>query len=293
MTFSGKRDRAILATLFNSEPSAAGDFVASKNLFNAIKNLPPVDSWRKKRFERYFKSSQGRGLSWGAFKSFAEAKQAMPASAAIGYDNDGCTALYSDRHDRIFSYDYPVLYWLQPLIKADIRVFDIGGHLGLHYYAYRKYLRGLQQARWTVCEVPTVAVHGRELAAARGVTQLSFTSDYAEIDGQDIVLSAGALQYVEQTTITELLGSVTRRPRHVILNKIPLFDGPDFVTIEHTGPFYSPYRNFNRAGFFGAFAKLGYELMDQWEVPGRTHQLAFHPELSYEYSSGVYFAMRS
>lgn len=262
-----------------------------RTMLNAVKNFPPVLYLRKKRFERYFKTVRGSDLTWGAFDTVEEARRAIPHGRPLGYDNDGCAAMYSNRLDRIFPYDYPVLFWLRPLIVPGVKIFDIGGHVGVHYHAYRNYLSDLENASWTVCEVPTVAARGQELAVERGASNLMFTSDYVDLDGQDVLISAGALQYIEHATVTDMLRATKVRPRHVILNKIPLYDGPDFVTLENTGPSFSPYRNFNRDKFMAEFRDLGYRLTDSWQVPGRHHQLAFHPERSYSYSSGVYFQL--
>ncbi|MBL8523465.1 MAG: methyltransferase, TIGR04325 family [Betaproteobacteria bacterium] len=263
------------------------------NLIERLKRFPPIHALRKARFERYAQSPEGRGLCWGAFPTFEEAKRAIPADTRLGYDNDQCAQMYADRLEQIFPYDYPVLFWLRSALTPGSSVFDIGGHVGLHYHSYRRYLPELETVSWTVCEVPAVVERGRKLAIERSAPTLAFTSDFSSIDGKEIVLSAGALQYLEQTTITELIASVSRPPQHVILNKIPLHDGPDFVTVENTGPSQSPYRNFNRAKFIDEFRRLGYEHVDSWDVPGRLHHMPYHPELSYEHSSGVYFARKT
>jgi putative methyltransferase (TIGR04325 family) len=36
--------------------------------------------------------------------------------------------------------EYPLLFWLRPLLSNGMRVFDFGGYLGNGFYLYRPYL---------------------------------------------------------------------------------------------------------------------------------------------------------
>ena len=92
-------------------------------------------------------------------------------------------------------------YGLRPLLPEVSRVFDAGGHIGAHYYGYRRFLTFPENLRWTVCEVPTTNRAGRELAATEGANALSFTEDFATADGADVLLASGVVQYLEKPLV--------------------------------------------------------------------------------------------
>ncbi len=265
-----------------------------RRLVSIIKEMPPVRALRRLRHARRFSSSAGYGSFWGVYASFAEALRAVPRGNPVGFDSEALACEFSDRLDHVFTYDYPVMFWLAMLLREDRSVFDIGGHVGVHYYAYRKYIEGLESVRWVVSEVPKVAARGRELAAGRGAQNLAFTSDLQDVAGHDVVIAAGSLQYIERPLFAELLGSIRQRlrPRHLIVNKIPLYGGATFVTLQNAGVSNTPCYNFNGAEFVGGLEKLGYRIVDSWSVPERSNHIPLHPERSFGSYSGLYFAMR-
>ena len=63
------------------------------------------------RFARSFGSFQG------VFRSFAEARIAAPDRTRIDFNCREYAAEYQDRRDRVFSFDYPILFWLKPLLS--------------------------------------------------------------------------------------------------------------------------------------------------------------------------------
>src|SRR6185295_18174932 len=145
--------------------------------------------------------------------TFDEAKRNVPALITEGYDNSAAAGFYRERLDRVFSDDYPVLFWLRPLIREGIRVFDFGGHVGLHFYAYQQLVELPKSARWLVADVPAVCEAGAKLATERGVAeQLSFGDGLAAGDGSDVFLSSGALQYLEATALGAALKAASKPP---------------------------------------------------------------------------------
>lgn len=76
-------------------------------------------------------------------------------------------ALHNDRGllDNLRLCDYPLLHWLSRLffeMPDGVRtgVFDLGGHVRIVYYAFRKCLDYPAQLRWTVHDVPNVIEAG-------------------------------------------------------------------------------------------------------------------------------------
>ena len=112
--------------------------------------------------------------------------------------------LLAARRNRIFSYDYPVLFWLKPLLADRLSIFDLGGHVGVHYYAYRRYLEYPKDLRWQVCEMPAVIAAGEAIRRDEDAPGLSFTTEFRDADGADVMLAAGVVQYLERSLPTQL-----------------------------------------------------------------------------------------
>ena len=118
--------------------------------------------------EQFFKNPSGN-LFLGSFVSFAAAQAAVPPGVPGGYDNaDAATKLYSPQ---VSEWDYPAIYWLAEAFSTGMtRVFDLGGHVGIKYHAFKRIVRYPAQLRWTVCDVPSVARVGEEQARQQGVS---------------------------------------------------------------------------------------------------------------------------
>jgi putative methyltransferase (TIGR04325 family) len=241
-----------------------------------------IKAWR---YERLFSSPGGYALNRGVYRSFAEANRSAPRRACTGEHK----AEYSDRIDRIFPYDYPVLYWLHPVVASMKRVFDIGGNIGVHYYSYRRYLDFSTHLVWQVCEVPRIAESGIERAKKEQAEKLLFTSDFKGADGADLIFAAGSVQYIEFPRFARLLQSLNRKPIHILINKVPLYNGEEFVSLQNGGSSFTPRYVFNREEFVGGICQVGYDLIDSWLVPDRQFLLPGDSHHSFGPSSGLYF----
>jgi putative methyltransferase (TIGR04325 family) len=63
-------------------------------------------------------------------------------------------------------YDYPVLFWLTPILLENTHVLDVGGNVGVHYYVYQKHVPYPTGLRWTVCELLNLIAKGVRLLLA-------------------------------------------------------------------------------------------------------------------------------
>lgn len=235
------------------------------------------------RFVRKF------GSVYGAFPTFKAARAAAGA-LPTSFDQEAFTREYDDRLDRSFLYDYPVIFHLSRIMgHGDIVIGDLGGHVGLHYYAYRSKIDLDAVFEWRVCDVPAVTAAGRELACQRGVaSKLRFIDALQELDGCDVLISAGALQYIERPRLHELIAGFSKRPRHVIVNKVPLYSGPDIVTLQNGRVAYPPHYLFNREAFLASMNALGYKIVDEWLDPSITCYVPLHPARCPAYSGLVF-----
>ena len=265
---------------------------AARSLKQLTKNLPGVQRLRRWRYEQYF-AGPGYARYRGVFRSFDAARASAPAGKALGFDVEEFLGHYADRSARVFPYDYPMLFWLKAILTTGTIVFDWGGHLGVHYYSYSKYLTYPSTLQWIVCEVPRIAAAGDAESRRRGETALRFSTAPRSADGANILIAAGSLQYVENPTLPALLASLAHPPEHLLLNKLPLYHGNDFVTLQNAGVSFVPLHVWNRTSFIGSLGALGYELIDEWSVPERPLQLPLDPDRSFEQFTGLYLRKRT
>lgn len=258
-----------------------------REIFEGPVMRPVLEHWRRK----HFVSKEGLASCYGLFESFAEARASLPPSLA--FDQAALAAEYVEvRTKRIFAYDYPVLWWLERAIRhGAARVLDIGGSVGVHYYAYRRYFEMPPELTWRIVEVPAIASIGREMALRTDAQALSFVEDLeSALSGADIWISAGAIQYFEDGRPSDLLKRCATRPKHILLNKLPLYAGQDFITTQNLGEgSFSPFHVYNRAAFIGDMTALGYTLGDEWAVHERSLYLPGHPDRSFPTFTGLYF----
>lgn len=260
-----------------------------RRLLNGPVARPVLLQWKRE----HFLSSEGYGFYYGVFESFKEARASLPRSKE--FDHEPLAEEYVDvRSKRVFAYDYPVMLWLFRAFQAGAAsTLDIGGSVGVHYYAYRRYIQMPAALTWAVVEVPTMATIGRNLAMTSAATALSFTEDLNQAvmaSASDIWISAGAMQYIEDVRPARLLEQCVVRPKHILLNKLPLCSGDDFVTTQNIGSgSFVPVQVFNRGRYIEEIEAHGYTLWDKWDVPERSLSLPGYPGRSLPSFSGLYF----
>jgi putative methyltransferase (TIGR04325 family) len=224
-------------------------------------------------YRRKFLDNQDENLFMGSFASFAEAEGDVPSSKLIGYDHVETTRLYSPQ---IYFYDYPGLFWLSRSIDAGLtRVFDLGGHVGIKYYAFRRVVNYPDNLHWTVCDVPGVVASGRELAQQREVTaQLDFTTDYHDASGFDVLYASGSLQYLP-LRIDAILSGLAVKPKRVILNTTAVHPERTIYTLNSIGVAVCPYRIQHHDELMAELMRSGYKKRDSWRNEGKPIEVPF------------------
>lgn len=249
---------------------------------------PALQHWRR----RQFLTEAGFGSYFGLFKNFGEAREWLPANPE--FDKAALAAEYVNvRTKKVFAYDYPVMWWLERAFgQGAVRVLDIGGSVGVHFHAYRRYFELPQGVSWNVVEVPAIAAIGRKMAEQAQAGGLRFADNLEQaLSSNDIWIAAGSLHYFEDARPGDLLQRCEGRPRHILLNKLPLYDGEDYVTAQNIGAgCFSPMHVYNRSRFIEELESLGYTLRDEWQVPERSMYLPGFPERSFPAFTGLYFA---
>lgn len=256
-----------------------------------IEALPALRQLRHGTGLRRFLSDRGTGLHYGQFTSFEEARQWLPPSPEFCHDKF-MDEYVEVRTQRVFSYDYPVIFWLQKAFdRGATSIFDIGGSVGVHFYSYARLMEYPASLKWLVFELEPSVLRGREFAAARSASQLAFTTtmDASSLQA-DVWIAAGALEFIEDSQLDTLLTKAAHRPRHILLNKMPLHDGEDYVSAQNIGNnAFVPHYVYNRSAFVGRIESLGYRLIDAWDVAEREFAMAGKPEQSFGHYSGLYF----
>jgi len=251
----------------------------------------PIRPARLRLKRKQFFTPEGFCDYFGVFESFDAARAWLPRNRE--FDHPELAQGYVDHTQNLFAYDYPMMWWLQRAFRGGATtVMDIGGSFGVHYYAYRRYLQMPDDLIWQVVEVPAMVTIGREFAALHEGTALRFTVDLKEAGRcASIWLSAGALQYIEEGRIDRLLQMSGARPPHILVNKLPIYDGSAFVTAQNIGcDCYAPVQVYNRKKFVSAVEALGYMLIEEWKIHERSLLIPGHPELFIQAFSGFYFS---
>lgn len=244
-------------------------------------------------YRSYFNSANGSHvrLFRGTFPDFDAARRAIPASRIESYDNEPSAQRMIGEWLNIDASDYPVMFWLARVLPTARLVFDWGGNVGLKYFAYRTYLEYEPELTWLVNDVPAVVALGERVAQTEGASALRFTTTLDALPDADVLLAAGALQFIDDPLAR--LAAARGLPRHVIVSKIPAYAAAGAVTLHNMGTALCPYHLFNRSAFVAALERLGFELVDEWASPNVGCEIPFHPDRSVAAYTGFYFRRRT
>ncbi len=255
-----------------------------------LADLPMVSHWQKSRFNKKFENNEAVGCCRGVFDSYALAAANAPPHLPLGYDHAGPAGMYRDHLASVTASDYPIMLWLQnALADGALNIFDLGGHIGLAYYVYQRYMSFPKNLSWTVNDVAAVVSAGkREALELDPARQLHFTERFDEANGCDVLFTAGCLQYLENT-LADLIASLTRPPPWLLVNLLPLHERLSYWTVQSIRTAYCPYRIQQSQTFFSDVERLGYRLVDRWENLDKDCWIAFEPEYSLDRYYGAAF----
>jgi putative methyltransferase (TIGR04325 family) len=220
------------------------------------------------------------------YSSYEEAERACTALKRAAYELfNGPQVIGEPTHLR--KRDYPILHWLGSCLNEDSRILNLGGNAGVEYFTYRQFLRFPPGLRWLVWELPHAVEFGEHLARAIDAPGLAFTTRLEDGNGADIVVTCGANHYFEQDLATCLKRLASLPPR-LLINRIPLYEGDTFYTIQSTFGSAIPYRIQNRQEFVKSLTDIGYRMVDCW-YDERELVIPFHPARNVHGFYGFYF----
>lgn len=260
---------------------------------NAVAELPGIRKLAEPLYRRQFLRFRRPGNAcYGVFDTHAEARAlAQSRQAPASYDLDDAGRLYRERLERIVVSDYPSIYWLSKLLAAgERRVFDLGGHIGISYYGFRRYIDYPANLQWLVHDLPAMARAGRAHALLHDPEQrLAFCDRPEEADGCDVLFTSGALQYLDYT-LPELLQRLERAPSHVLVNLTPMHPDRSYFTLQNIRIAICPYRVTAVPEFIAGMEALGYALVDHWQSLERSFRIPFRHGHDVDSYHGFYFA---
>ena len=261
----------------------------SRRVLRSAQYLPVVNDVLTVDYERDFQRGP-TGLFRGVYRDFAAAEASIPAGKRVGYDHVELAGMYRKRMTKACESDYAVLYWMRRILEGEPSsiVYDFGGHVGVSYHGWQRYLPYGDSMRWIVYDMPAITKVGEELARESKSRHLSFSNAVEDARDCTVFFSAGALQYCDES-VASVLDRAGARPRHIILNKMPVYEGESFVTVQSTGRAFHAYRIFNRDELVGSIESRGYRLVDDWQNREQSCSIPFTRGKEIEAYSGYYF----
>lgn len=261
-----------------------------RRMANELAEMPGIRHLAEPLYRREFSAKRSSGNAYyGVYQSFDEARSAVPVSLPGDFDNSAAANLYEYRFTEIESSDYPALFWLGRLLEqGQRRIFDLGGHVGVSYYAYQQHVDFPRDLRWQVHDTASVMEKGKEIALERDIARRLEFVDLEAADGCDVLMAKGSLQYLEYS-LADLIARMQDRPKHVLINLTPMHSSLSFFTLQHIGIAVCPYRVTAVPKFLFDIRALGYRLNVRWDHPERTLRIPFHPDHSIDRYFGFHF----
>ncbi|MDO4231719.1 MAG: TIGR04325 family methyltransferase [Lautropia sp.] len=248
-------------------------------------------SWARNAWKRHlFRHAPRAHLFQGVFGSFQEAVASTPGHKPLSYDNAASASMYRDRLF-IDEHDYPAIFWIAESLREGMRtVADVGGAVGIKYFAFQKVLDWPEGLRWQVIDMPAVAEEGRRFADELGASPdvLCFSDELQDADGVDLFYASGVLQYLDKS-LPEILQGYAKKPRRLLINTTPIHEQHAYFTLNSIGTAYCGYRIEAREAFIEAIEAQGYLLRDDWINAGKKMEIIGSPEYSLDHYSGFCF----
>jgi putative methyltransferase (TIGR04325 family) len=222
------------------------------------------------------------------FDSLPQARRAAAAFNASGHEHPANVERHLAALEKIRESDYPVLYYWSQIRPMPLRVLDLGGNVGNLFFAYHRYLCFPGDLKWRIVELPSVREAGERLAAEKNEGRIRYVDKIAFAGEVDLFLSSGSLHYFDES-LPDLLLQLNNLPPHVIVNRVPVCRGKEICTVQDGWAYVVACKIQNLETLVGSMEKIGYELVESWEVNEMKELVPLYPESSAFRYSGFYF----
>ncbi|MGU3497152.1 methyltransferase, TIGR04325 family [Xanthobacteraceae bacterium A53D] len=247
--------------------------------------------------------SRRMNLFHGLHESFEAAEAHARRFSAVGWNDSALAKEVIDHEhpvhrggmDPTQPSQFAVLLWLGKLLRRDMTVLDVGGAGGIAFETAKRFDLLDEGHHWHVVDMPRMVDYGRARHARLKSERISFGTDLALAPPSDLLLALGAIQYMRDPFGQYgpgLLESLGKKPDYILLNKVPVWDGPDLWTNQSFVTTSSPYRIFNRDRLMRYVEQHGYRIAHGWQVRELDLRIPFHPECSLDYFEG-FLAVRT
>jgi putative methyltransferase (TIGR04325 family) len=262
-----------------------------RRILDEMCELPVIRALAKPLYRRRFRAHRRGNAYFGAYSSFAEAMHDIPQGKPADYNTQAAADLYNHRLQHVEASDYPALFWLKHFLDDGARrIFDLGGHVGLSYYAFARLVEYPRDLRWQVHDVPLVMQKGRQLADERGVASALEFVERDQASGCDVLMAKGVLQYLDYELAGFLVG-LDALPQRLLINLTPMHPQQTCFTLQNIGVAVCPYRISGEPQFIADLEALGYRLVERWEHHDRAIRIPFEPQASIDRYHGYCFVL--
>lgn len=236
----------------------------------------------------------GRALRWllafhGTFSSIEDAQSCAARYVPASHEHPKQITLHAQFAEVTRESDYPVLFFLSPVVSELRTVFDLGGSIGNLFFQLDRYLHFSDELVWTVHDIPVKRAAMDEFARKKGEKRLAFTDEFSAASGVDLFIVVGAIHFFEPK-LAELLSQLESLPKHVIVNRSPFSSGDDIVMVHDGGLWVNPCKLHGIDKLCSGMRDLGYEFVASWPVNERIVHIPLIPEYNETYR-GFYFRL--
>ena len=225
----------------------------------------------------------------GVFDTWDAAAASAPPTRPLGYDNPDSAALYL-RHLSVEDWDYPALFWIADSVAKGLRHFaDIGGSVGIKYYAFGKFVKFPGELRWRVIDVPAVVARGREFALQRGAPPPGDWSHRRHRRrGRRLRLGLAAIHCPRRCPKScfrscAACAASSSTPRRFSTST------PSSSRSTASAPRSAPNTAVHGSDRLRRTRELGYRMRDTWRNIGKPMHIPFHPDESLREYTGFCF----
>jgi putative methyltransferase (TIGR04325 family) len=267
------------------------------NKWEAYKEIKQLELLQMEK-DAYWREFSGDcyGGFYGVYDSFEEARSAAPKTKQNHYNSKDQAEWDKQQievhFEKLQSYDYPVVHWISRLYernKKSYNILDFGGNAGNHFYAYNKALVHDFIRKWLVCDLPSITALGEEFKKNHEADLLSFVNSLPMNYDVELFLASGSIQYVDESDPTFFIRELERKPKYLIINRIPLLQGESKqkITLQNVHKAYAPMYTYNHNEFFNAFSSKGYKVLDIWRDFGCNCIIPHEKKLHIPYYHGT------